>query len=1802
MNFSQKFDVKKLFSAVRFFDGLPLVHEDLHQLQDKERFARKTMASRLAYQGILDSPDISVEGGQLVLRKSVLNLEGDFFVIQSSDGILEIPIPANTGGGSRTDTVVLEGFFKEVTATSTLKEYGGLNNSTISNDLTHQGTGIQVSTRYQFQWRVRILEGITDLTKVNAMTPTGLTTTTKYQGVEDEPFLFEVVDPALETVGNKQYLFRLATVNVPSGSFISTGDVTLPNNTKVVDQNLLEILQNEVSMHNLDRNNPHGVTADQIGAVKSSGDEMSGPLTILGSDALTSLTLSENADIKKIKQQLQQLEINTYNLFLENYYEGKLTNKAGMQFDGFVDSLRADIELERLEVDVAAGSTTIKVSSARNFLPGQQILIYDDINIEEATISDVDKVTKVLTLTAGLKNGYSVAKFTTVTRTNVVFDRVNRQIHGGYLAGQIDQYPIQIGANTYGHVFYPRHVVDKDGVKHMVFDATGFDQDYYNIGYVKVLPTGETSEVAWLTRSAGYHSYRPAIDIDNEGELSIVFHSTLNPINSSYNNVGLITISPIGEISGVRWLTNETAHHNHHADIKIASDGTKNVVFHGTAFNGNNNIGLIRITPANEQQPTVWVTKDAAHNYCPTLAIDELDNLHMTWHSTAFNASYNNISYVVVETNDKVSARVWLTESTAASSDCPRIAYRNGKKVVVFHSSIYAPGYNVAAVVIDDKGRPNPIKWLTESSTMDDQNYFPDVTLGSEGTAQVVFHSTGLEVGYNYANIVHMSLASDGTLSARNYLTQFKWTNLQSQKAGRYASITMAANDEDFEICYSDNTYSSDYNNLGRLRLTSSGEVTVHQIVTKFRTHQESKTMGDIVIDSKGNKYVFVQSQLYRSFYHNVGYIKIAPDGTFSDIVWVTRYNGNSTQNIRAVIDKNDVIHITFLSYQQHVSYQNLAYVKWDTNVLTDIGISTGRQVPDIEWVTTGTVHRYSPDIAIGYDPEGRTEIHFVWDSREYTTDDYNIMYRKKKGDGTWLGIVTVTTDNNATYAYDNRQPKVVVDTLAVAHIFYQSYAINTGSIWNVRYSRVLANNTPQGHWWMTSNTSYSSYNVYAAIDASNNKHVIFQSQIYNNSYWNVGHVKVLDGATSGTLGWLTEGVTGHTYPTDARMAPNGDLYAGIHSTIANTSGDNNIGFVSLPAATGIVTPIQWITDQSDYNVHSYDGKFVLESDGSQFFSYLSNRDHNNYFEVKVRSYKAGTRSKEVTVLESKTIQTNSYVKAIEGPDGTLHCLSHGMLTFNSCNWVHYFTIKNGVVSRPTPILREAFHQYNKDLVMDADGVIHVVFEGRRPYTSYTKIVYMTIQPDGTFSAPINMTTDAVDNSQLPRIAITSDGRKHVVFHAMIKNSSYYDIAYMTIEADNTTVSPIMWLTAGGNTKQSYRPDIVVAPDDSIHVVFHSQFKTANVYNIAYVNVTPEAVATPNPDGSIGTLVWLTDQTSASYESLNVDLDVCGDGLIHIVFQSEIYNTTYYNIAYMTITPGATPVVSPITWLTRSTTFNNQEPRVHCGPNGEVRVIFQTKDPRGRSGYYNPALVEVDNDGEISPIQFIAVYDTNVHSYTEDFVVDSKGTNHMFYRSNFYNGTWYSYYVRMDRMDDKGVPVMGKNLLTKKSVYYSKRTTYPTFVKSALMNITRDVGTSTFLATPVSSGSTTIDIQSAKDLAVGDTIEIYENGVRERIVIQGIQVNRLTLAEPVDSDFTASALVERVSVIPEIFFGNPGDSEKFIKLNWKSTAILSGATREDTYEVVHPTGGYDVVAKLNLTKNERKKKINVHQYGLILSI
>lgn len=148
----------KLYRGIKHYDSLPLTSGDLHEYADILQMKNALFMNNIIGSGTLNEPGCRISSTGISLDSpSVVLIDGDISLVNADPDPLVTTEEISTAGYSH-GLVCIVGWYQSLTASSTMRSYGGVRNKEIANELLDNAFKVQVSTRYQLRWDVVIVD------------------------------------------------------------------------------------------------------------------------------------------------------------------------------------------------------------------------------------------------------------------------------------------------------------------------------------------------------------------------------------------------------------------------------------------------------------------------------------------------------------------------------------------------------------------------------------------------------------------------------------------------------------------------------------------------------------------------------------------------------------------------------------------------------------------------------------------------------------------------------------------------------------------------------------------------------------------------------------------------------------------------------------------------------------------------------------------------------------------------------------------------------------------------------------------------------------------------------------------------------------------------------------------------------------------------------------------------------------------------------------------------------------------------------------------------------------------------------------------------------------------------------------------------------------------------------------------------------------------------------------------------------------------------------------------------------------
>ncbi|NPV59943.1 MAG: hypothetical protein HPY75_09795 [Actinobacteria bacterium] len=293
-----------------------------------------------------------------------------------------------------------------------------------------------------------------------------------------------------------------------------------------------------------------------------------------------------------------------------------------------------------------------------------------------------------------------------------------------------------------------------------------------------------------------------------------------------------------------------------------------------------------------------------------------------------------------------------------------------------------------------------------------------------------------------------------------------------------------------------------------------------------------------------------------------------------------------------------------------------------------------------------------------------------------------------------------------------------------------------------------------------------------------------------------------------------------------------------------------------LPAATASPawsSPTD-ISTQSQYD--QYEPQIALDASGAAHVVW-DGYDPDGYSKQIYYATNAGGSWSSPARLSTQSQYDQYYPQIALDASGAAHVVWEGYDATEGIWQIWYATNAGGSWSGPVRLSTQSqYNQYYPQMVLDASGAAHVVWDGYDPDGDYEQIWYAT-NAGGSWSGPVRLSTQSQYNQYYPRMALDASGATHVVWYGYDPENDYEQVYYAT-NAGGSWSSPVRLSTQS----QYYQRGSQIALDGSgaAHVAWGGYDDSENEWLIWYTTnaggdwSAPLSIS-PDDDGPYGTAI-----------------------------------------------------------------------------------------------------------------------------------------------------------------------------------------------------------------------------------------------------------------------------------------------------------------------------------------------------------
>ena len=653
--------------------------------------------------------------------------------------------------------------------------------------------------------------------------------------------------------------------------------------------------------------------------------------------------------------------------------------------------------------------------------------------------------------------------------------------------------------------------------------------------------------------------------------------------------------------------------------------------------------------------------------------------------------------------------------------------------------------------------------------------------------------------------------------------------------------------------------YRTDINNSQEIyckKSYNSGKTWIDMKFPKYSTMKMSSFSA--FLDKENNIHIaFVSKQSYETYYR-IRYCKY--DGEVWSTPVIIKNDGNYNQwNPKLVVDSKNIVHVIWEAQDSINTSDKIKYSKFDGLEWSD-------------WINIDGSSIYSQGSS-SLIIDNSDNLYVIWSSLSNQYNKSQILYSKFDGTS-WSQSSFVFP----TPEYSQSSPSICIDKNNNLHLLITS-PDEINSVDQIKYSKF--DGTSWSQWINVSPTSgYLQFSPMITIDNKNNLHVVWygKDEINTNSY-KIKYSKFDGISWSQWINISEDQDSKQEYPV---LCITDRLF---NKPIIAWSGRNKESYLKI---TGEVIETRNIFNDVDIDCvdlslsTNNQNKCVKDSMGNIYVVYDKYIDSIRY--VFCKRYSPKNKIWEdlnfpYIIGDGASIDVDSkdnihVVWSGKDPSTSNYQIKYSK--FDGTSWSNWINI--------SPI--SGYHQNQCSMGIDKNDNLHVVWYGRDPSTSYYQIKYSKF--DGvSWSNWINMSTVIGYDQYNPSIAIDNNNNLHVVWYGKDStNTSYDQIKYSKFNG----VSWSNWINI--SPISGYResnPSIAIDSNNNLHVVWYGyDVDNKYKYQIKYSKFNGTSWSQ-----------WINISPISGYNQYNPSIDIDSNDNLHVVWYGmDIDNPSYQQIKY----------------------------------------------------------------------------------------------------------------------------------------------------------------------------------------------------------------------------------------------------------------------------------------------------------------
>ena len=504
-------------------------------------------------------------------------------------------------------------------------------------------------------------------------------------------------------------------------------------------------------------------------------------------------------------------------------------------------------------------------------------------------------------------------------------------------------------------------------------------------------------------------------------------------------------------------------------------------------------------------------------------------------------------------------------------------------------------------------------------------------------------------------------------------------------------------------------------------------------------------------------------------------------------------------------------------------------------------------------------------------------------------------------------------------YPYYNYYPQIAVDSGNHPHVVWYGSGDMSYQIW---YAADL------GSGWsdptlLSTQSDYDQYNPQIATDSSGNAHVVWYGYDSSGNYYQVYYATNAGGSWSSPARLSTQS----SYDQyDPRIALDSSGNANVAWYGYDSGYSNHHIYYATNAGGSWSSPVN-ISTHTSYD--QYIPQIALDSSGNAYVAWYGYDDSDNYYQVYYATNAGGSWSAPVNISTQSSYHQYDPQIALDS-SGNAHVVWYGYDSGYNNYHIYYATNAGGSWSAPINLSTQSdYDQYIPQIALDSSGNAYVAWYGYDSGDSYDQVFYAT-NASGSWSSPTRLSTQSGYYQYNSRILLDSNDHPQVIWYGYDADYWYQQVYYTADTGSGWSAPAQLSFPSPEGTTWNYNPQLAAGPGGSACAVWYGWYNNNRSYQVMYAD---------NTGGSWSTPVRLS--TQSDYDQYNPQIALDSSGNAHVTWYGYDNSYNYYDVWYSTNAGGSWS--TPANLSTQSG-YDQYDPQIALDASGNAHVTWYGYD------------------------------------------------------------------------------------------------------------------------------------------------------------------------------------------------------------------------------------------------------------------